>query len=85
MMEIEDLGSHSFFDYVKNKKNKFKYYKKLIQIIIKLQDVKLCKYISIKKYKIKIKNYNLSQLKEESNLFFDWYLRNNSKKKNLIN
>jgi aminoglycoside/choline kinase family phosphotransferase len=81
MMEIEDLGSHSFFDYVKNKKNKFKYYKKLIQIIIKLQDVKLCKYISIKKYKIKIKNYNLSQLKEESNLFFDWYLRNNSKKK----
>ena len=49
MIEIEDLGENSFFDYVKNKKNKFNDYKKLIKIIIKLQNIKLKNYIKLKK------------------------------------
>jgi aminoglycoside/choline kinase family phosphotransferase len=81
MMEIEDLGNHSFFDYIKNKKNKFNDYKKLIKIILKLQDIKLKSYIKFKKYKIKINNYNLAALHKESNLFFHWYLKNYLKKK----
>ena len=81
MMEIEDLGNHSFFDYIKNKKNKFNDYKKLIKIILKLQDIKLKNYIKFKKYKIKINNYNLAALHKESNLFFHWYLKNYLKKK----
>ena len=81
MMEIEDLGNHSFFDYVKNKKNKFKDYKNLLEIIFKLQNIKLKKNIKIKKYKIKIGNYNLKELHKESDLFFNWYLKNNCKKK----
>ena len=82
MMEIEDLGNNSFFDHIKYKKNKFSSYKKLIQIIINLQNIKLKKYIKFKKYKIKISSYNLAELHKESDLFFLWYLKNNSIKKN---
>ena len=81
MMEIEDLGNHSFFDYIKNKKNKFNDYKKLIKIILKLQDIKLKNYIKFKKHKIKINDHNLAALHKESNLFFHWYLKNYLKKK----
>ena len=41
MMEIEDLGNYSFLEYIKNKKNKFNDYKKLIKLIIKLQEINL--------------------------------------------
>jgi aminoglycoside/choline kinase family phosphotransferase len=82
MMEIEDLGTYSFFDYIKNKKNKFNDYKKIIHIIFKLQNIKLRNFIKIKKYKIKIRNYNLLELHKESDLFFQWYLKNNTKKNN---
>ena len=43
MMEITDLGDRSFFSYIKNKKNKFKDYKKLIDLILKLQKIKIKK------------------------------------------
>ena len=81
MIEIEDLGENSFFDYVKNKKNKFNDYKKLIKIIIKLQNIKLKNYIKLKKYKIKISKYNLKELHKESDLFFEWYLKKRDFKK----
>ncbi len=81
MMEIENLGSLSFFDYIKNKKNKFNYYKKLVELIIKLQKINFKKDIKFRKIKIKIKKYNLQELHKESDIFFDWYLKNNSKKK----
>jgi len=81
MMEIEDLGTHSFFNYVENKKNKLNDYKKIIEIIFKLQNIKMRNYIKIKNYKIKIGRYNLTELHKESNLFFEWYLKNNLKKK----
>jgi aminoglycoside/choline kinase family phosphotransferase len=81
MMEIEDLGNYSFFDYIKYKKNKFNHYKKIINIIFKLQNIKLKNYIRFKKYKIKINSYNLTALHKESDLFFYWYLKNNLKKK----
>ena len=82
MMEIEDLGALSFLEYIKNKKKKFDSYKKLIELIIKLQKINLKKYFKFKKIKIKINNYNLSTLHKESDLFFDWYLKNCSAKKN---
>ena len=81
MMEIESLGSFSFLEYIKNKKNKFNDYKKLIEIIIKLQKINLKKDIKYKNNKIKIKKHNLYELHKESDLFFDWYLKNNIKKK----
>ena len=81
MMEIENLGNFSFFEYIKNKKNKFKYYKKLIELIIKLQKIKFKRNFKFKNNKIRINKYNLSELHKESDLFFDWYLKNNGKKK----
>jgi aminoglycoside/choline kinase family phosphotransferase len=81
MMEIEDLGSYSFLEHIKNKKNKFNDYKKLIELIIKLQKINFKKYIKFRNNKIIIKNYNLPKLHKESDLFFDWYLKNNSEKK----
>ena len=81
MMEIENLGNLSFLEYIKNKKNKFNDYKKLIELIVKLQNIKFEKCIKFKRNKIKIRDFNLKELHKESDLFFDWYLKNNSKKK----
>ena len=81
MMEIENLGNQSFLEYIKNKKNKLNDYKKLIELIIKLQKIKFKKSIRFKNNKIRINKYNLSELHKESDLFFDWYLKSNSKKK----
>jgi len=81
MMEIEDLGSYSFLEHIKNKKNKFDDYKRLIELIIKLQKINFKKYIKFRNNKIIIKKYNLPALHKESDLFFDWYLKNNSEKK----
>ena len=80
MMEIENLGSYSFLDHIKNKKNKLNDYKKIIKLIIELQKINFKKNVNFRNNKIKIKKYNLLELNKESDLFFDWYLKNNSKK-----
>jgi len=80
MMEIENLGSHSFLEYIKKKKNKFNDYKKLIELIVKLQKINFKKDIRFKNNKIRINKYNSSELHKESDLFFDWYLKSNCKK-----
>ena len=46
MIEISDLGEKSFYDIVKKKKNKLKYYKDLINIILKMQRIKIKKDIT---------------------------------------
>ena len=43
MIEISDLGRISFFDFIKKKKDKTKDYKRLIDLIIKIQKIKLKK------------------------------------------
>ena len=49
MIEITDLGDKSFYDYIKNKKDKFKDYKKLIELIISplLSNIKAWKMIGV--------------------------------------
>ena len=79
MIEITDLGDKSFYDYIKNKKNKLKDYKKLIELIIKLQKIKLKNQYYFSGKKIKFTKYSLSHLHKESDLFFDWYLKHCSK------
>ncbi len=75
MIEITDLGDRSFYDFIKNKKNKLKDYKKLIELIIKLQKIKLKHQYYFWGKKIKFSKYSLSNLHKESDLFFDWYLK----------
>ncbi len=80
IIEISDLGKKSFYEKIIKKKNKFNYYKDLIKIIFKLQKIKIKNKYYFGKYKIKIQKYSLSHLNKETDLFFDWYLKFNSKK-----
>ena len=75
IIEITDFGKISFYNFIKNKEKKFKSYKKLIDLIIKIQKIKFKKEYKFKKTKIKFENYNIKNLHTESDLFFDWYLK----------
>ena len=75
IIEIADLGKTSFYNFIKNKKNKLSNYKKLIDIIIKMQKIKLKKEYNFKSNQIKFEKYNSYNLHKESDLFFDWYLK----------
>ncbi len=79
MIEITDLGDKSFYDYIKNKRNQLQDYKRLIELIIKLQKIKLKNQYYFNGIKIKFTKYTLSHLHNESDLFFDWYLKHYSK------
>ena len=83
MMEISDLGEHSFLNLIIIKKNKANDYKSLIKIIFKLQQIKLKKNYKLGKFKIKFLKYTLENLHKESDLFFDWYLKYFLKNKNI--
>ena len=79
MIEISDLGNQSFYDHIRKKKDKLKDYKRLIELIVKLQNIKLKNQYYFSGKKIKFKKYSLSNLHKESDLFFDWYLKYCSK------
>ena len=81
IIEINDLGQKTFLDFVKHKKKKFKFYKKLIDILIKIQRIQLKKKYNYYGYKIKFKKYDIKSLQKESNLFFEWYVKYFSKNK----
>ena len=83
---IEDFGDSSFYDVILKKKNKLTIYKKLIDLLLKIQKIK-------PKSKIKnigggshiIAKYSNKYLFKESNLFFDWYLPIFLSKKKALN
>ena len=79
MIEISDLGQKSFYDIILKKKKKLNYYKNLIKIIFKLQNIKIKKKYYLGKHKLKFQKYSLQNLHKESDLFFDWYLKFGSK------
>jgi len=72
---IEDFGDVSFYKTLLKKKKKFVVYKKLVDLLLKIQKIK-------PKSKIKtiingshiINKYSKKYLFQESDLFFDWYL-----------
>ena len=72
---IEDFGNSSFYKLLLKKKNKFTLYKKLIDLLIKIQKIKpKSKIKNIEKGFHYLSRYSNKHLFEESNLFFDWYL-----------
>jgi len=74
-IEFEDLGTKTLFDIFKKKKtNKFKIYKKILIILIKLQNIKVKKIKNFKKNFYKIPNYSKTLIYKEANLFLDWYV-----------
>ena len=72
---IEDFGDISFYKVLLKQKRKLTTYKKLIDLLLKIQKIKA-------KSKIKniigkphvINKYSNKYLHNESDLFFDWYL-----------
>jgi len=81
-IEIEDLGKKTLFDILKIKKNnKFGIYKKILVILIKLQNIKIKKVKNFKKKFYKIPIYSKNLLFKEVSLFFEWYIPNILSKK----
>ena len=75
IMEIEDFGDNTLFHSIRKSKNIFPYYKKSVNVILKLQKIKPINKIKIKSNQnLKFNNYNLKNLHKESDLFLNWYL-----------
>jgi Predicted phosphotransferase related to Ser/Thr protein kinases len=75
IIEIEDFGHKTLLEDVKKSKNKFIYYKRCIDVILKIQKIKPLRKIKIRSNKfLRLNLYNQSNLHKESDLFFKWYL-----------
>ena len=81
-IEIQDFGNDTIYKILtKNNQNILKYFKQIIDVLIKIQSIK---DRSIKNFKNKnyiIPKYEKKILFEEANLFCDWYLKNYMSKK----
>ena len=73
-IEIEDLGKNTIFDVLKKKKNKLKYFKKTIKLLVKIQKIRQKKIKNFKNIYYKIPQYNKNLLFKESSLFLNWYV-----------
>ena len=73
-IEIQDFGNESAFVKLKKKNNKRKFFKKIISLLIKIQNIKQRKIKDFKKKNYKIPIYTKKLLTKETNLFFEWYV-----------
>ena len=72
---VEDFGDTTFNKILVKKNNKLSIYKKLVDLLIKIQKIKPeLKLRSIINRPHIVKSYSKSALHKESDLFFDWYL-----------
>ena len=75
-IEIEDFGNKKILNEIKKKnKNKFDYFKKIIDLLIKVQLIKDRKVYTFKNKKYSIPKYDKRILVQEANLFCDWYVK----------
>ena len=86
IIEIEDFGNNTIFKILTEKKiNKFYYFKKIINILNKIQSIKTRSIKNFKKKTFIIPNYDHKILINEANLFYDWYVKKRLSKKNRDN
>ena len=83
-IEVEDLGNMTIFDILKKNKNKIKYFKKIIKILINIQNIKQKKIKDFKNLNYKIPKYKKNILLKEANLFLKWYVPIGVSKKKLF-
>ena len=77
-IEIEDFGKRTIFDELnKKRKNKFNYFKRIIELLIKIQSIKNRQVYTFKNKKYILPKYEKKILIQEANLFCDWYLKKN--------
>ena len=73
-IEIEDFGNETIFKKLHKKgDNKFRYFKKIINLLNKIQLIKTKKTKNFKNNYYKIPKYDKKILINEANLFCDWY------------
>ena len=83
---IEDFGDSSFYKILLKKRNKLIIYKKLVDVLLKIQKIKpKSKIKNINNRPHVINKYSNKFLHKESDLFFDWYLPLFLNKKRVLN
>ncbi len=81
-IEIEDFGDLTVFKKFQKKSiNKKIYYKKILDLLIKIKNIKAKYQKTFLNTYYKVPNYSLKKLIDESNLFLDWYLPKYVKRK----
>ena len=83
-IEIEDFGDETFYKLLKKKTNKLLYFKRIIEILNKIQSIKDRKIKNFKNKDYTIPKYDRKILIEEANLFCNWYIKKRLKKKDKI-
>ncbi len=82
-IEIEDFGKQTIFQFLKkNNKNRSLIYKRIINLLCKIQLIKDKKIKNFKKQNYIIPKYSPKKLFEEAKLFSDWYVPQKIKKAN---
>jgi aminoglycoside/choline kinase family phosphotransferase len=80
-IEIQDFGNETIYKVFRKKKvNKFTYFKKIIQILNKIQAVKDIRVKNFKKNFYVLSKYKKKILLQEANIFCDWYVAKNLSK-----
>ena len=80
-IEIEDFGNETIFNKLNKKKtNKLSYFKKIINLLNKVQSIKNRKIINFKNKDYIIPMYDSRILIKEANLFYNWYVKKNLSK-----
>ena len=83
-IEIEDFGNKTIFkELIQKNKNKFTYFKKIIELLIKIQTIKDRKVKTFQNKNYLIPRYDKKILIEEANLFCNWYVKHNSSLDNI--
>ena len=80
-IEIEDFGNKTIFNELKKKKNKLNYFKKIIDLLSKVQLIKDRKVYTFENKKYLIPKYDKRILIQEANLFCNWYVKSKFSKK----
>ena len=80
-IEIQDFGNETIFSKLNKKKNsRFNHFKKIINLLNKIQSIKNRKIKNFKNKNYTIPKYDKKILINEATLFCDWYLKKNPPK-----
>ena len=71
-IEIQDFGNETIFKILRKKKNKYIYFKKIIQLLNRIQSIKDRRIKNFKNKSYIIPKYEKKILISEANLFCEW-------------
>jgi len=74
-IEIQDFGNETIFKILKKTKNKYTFFKKIIQLLNRIQLIKDRRIKNFKNKNYVVPKYEKKILISEANLFCEWYLK----------